>query len=307
VHLFAPRPGFRLGRSGSAEIDFTVDRAPAEPARIEVLEAGQVIRTLEVKARAGLNRVTWDLRHDPPRQVALRTLPPDNPHIWDEPRFKGQSTRPIVHWGIQAPQRSGPLAAPGRYEVRLTVAGQTATRPLEVVKDPTIPSSDADLRESTAAQVRIRDNMNAAVDMINQLEVMRKQIEDLLAAHRGKPALEKPLRDLDRRMLDVELQLVSRTDLHSDDKWYVEAYKIYMNLVWLNGVVGTGAGDVAGGADYRPTAAAMAWLEDIERDLAKARADFRTLMDTHVPAFNRTMAGRGLPPISPDITPSAQP
>lgn len=305
VHLFVPRPGFRLGRSGSAEFNFTVERAPDGPARIEVLEGGVVIRTLEVEARAGLNRVTWDLRHEPPRQVALRTRPPDNPYIWDEPRFKGQRTRPVVHWGIQAPQRSGPLAAPGRYEVRLTVGGQTATRPLEVIRDPTIPSSDADLRESTAVQVRIRDHMNAAADMINQLEVMRKQIEDLLAAHKGEPAVEKPLRELDRRMLDIELQLLSRTELHSDDKWYVEAYKIYLNLVWLNGVVGTGAGDVAGGADFRPTAAAMAWLSDIERDLAKARADFKTLLDTDVPAFNRTMVGRGLPPISPAITSSS--
>lgn len=307
VHLFAPRPGFRLGRGGSAEFNFALERAPDGQAKIEVLEGGAVIRTLEVKPRAGLNRVTWDLRHEPPRQVALRTRPPDNPYIWDEPRFKGQSTRPVIHWGIQAPQRNGPLAAPGRYEVRLTVGGQTVSRPLEVIRDPTIPSSDADLRESTAVQVRIRDDMNAAVDMINRLEAMRKQIEDLLAAHKGKPAVEKPLRDLDRRMLDVELQLLSRTELHSDDKWYVEAYKIYLNLVWLNGVVGTGAGDVAGGADFRPTAAAMAWLEDIERDLAKARADFETLLERDVPAFNRTMAGRGLPPISPEITsPSPQ-
>ena len=31
------------------------------------------------------------------------------------------------------------------------------------------------------AQVRIRDDMNAAVEMINRLEVMRRQIEDRLA------------------------------------------------------------------------------------------------------------------------------
>ena len=47
------------------------------------------------------------------------------------------------------------------------------------------------------------------------------------------------LRDLDRKMLDVELRLVSRTELHSDDKWFVEPYKVYLNLVWLSGEVGT--------------------------------------------------------------------
>ena len=52
-------------------------------------------------------------------------------------------------------------------------------------------------------------------------------------------------------MMAVELLLLSRSDMNSDDKYYVEPYKVYMNLIWLNGVVGNGAGDVAGGADYR--------------------------------------------------------
>lgn len=60
---------------------------------------GANIRTVEAAGRAGLNRIVWDLRYDPPHQVAFRTTPPDNPHIWDEPRFKGKETRPVVHWG----------------------------------------------------------------------------------------------------------------------------------------------------------------------------------------------------------------
>ena len=72
----------------------------------------------------GASRITWDLRYDPPKEPSLRTTPPDNPHIWDEPRYKNKTTRQIVHWGIQQPQRTGPLAAAGRYTVRLTVDGQ---------------------------------------------------------------------------------------------------------------------------------------------------------------------------------------
>ena len=73
-------------------------------------------------------------------------------------------------------------------------------------------------------------------------------------------------------MLAVELQLVSRSDLNSDDKYYVEPYKVYMSLIWLNGTLGTGAGDVAGGADFAPTESALAWLSDIEKDLDAAKA-----------------------------------
>ena len=259
--------------------------------------SGAVVRTLKAKGRAGLNRVTWDLRYDGPEQVALRTLPPDNPHIWDEARFKGKTTRPIIHWGIEGPERQGPPALPGKYTVRLTVGGQSYTQPFEVLKDPTIPSPDADVAASTAMQVRIRDDMNAAVDMINRLEVMRKQLEDEAAAHAGDKRLAKSLAGMRQKMLDVELRLLSRTDLHSDDKWYVEPYKGYMNLIWLSGEVGSGAGDVAGGADYRPTDASAAVLTQIEGDLAAAKVAFTTLVDKDVPAFNKAMKGK-LPAIA---------
>jgi len=83
-----------------------------------------------------------------------------------------------------------------------------------------------------------------------------------------------------------------RTDLHSDDKWYVEEYKIYMNLIWLYGEVGSGAGDVAGGAEYRPTDASLQVLQMLEEQLAAAREAYRRLMDTDVPTFNREMAGK---------------
>ena len=34
-------------------------------------------------------------------------------------------------------------------------------------------------------------------------------------------------------MFDVELKLLSQSDMNSDDKYYVEPYKVYMNLIWL--------------------------------------------------------------------------
>src|SRR5262249_61914998 len=129
----------------------------------EILDAaGAAIRTLEPPERDGLNRLVWDLRYDPPRQVAFRTTPPDNPHIWEEPRFKGRETRPVVHWGIEGAQVTGPIVTPGKYQVRITINGQAVTKPLEVHKDPSIDASDGDLLASTAAQIRIRDDMTAS-------------------------------------------------------------------------------------------------------------------------------------------------
>jgi photosystem II stability/assembly factor-like uncharacterized protein len=298
THLFPPAAGYRQARSGEAAFTFSLSQAPDDSVQLAVLDgSGAVIRALKATGRAGLNRVTWNLRYDGPEQVALRTLPPDNPHIWEEARFKGKTTRPITHWGIQGPERLGPLALPGRYTVRLAAGGRSYTQAFEVLEDPTIPSSDADLAASTAMQVRIRDDMNAAVDMINRLEVIRQQLQDQEAAHANDSRLMRSLDALHRKALDVELRLLSRTDLHSDDKWYVEPYKVYMNLIWLSGEVGSGAGDVAGGADYRPTDASVAVLRQIEGDLAAAKAAFTTLMEKDVPAFNKAMRGK-LPPIT---------
>ena len=299
VYVYDPRPAFRLARGGRAEFLYRAKAAPAEPARAEILDAdGAVIRTLEAPGRAGLNRLVWDLRYDPPHQVAFRTTPPDNPHIWEEPRFKGRETRPLVHWGIETAQVTGPIVTPGRYSVRLRVGGQTFTRPLEVHKDPSIPVSDADLMASTAMQIRIRDDMSAAADMVNSLEILRKQIEDDLKANAGKPDVERALRDIDQKLLAVELRLVSRTEMYSDDKWYVESYKVYQNLIWLNGVVNSGAGDVAGGADERPTDASVGVLDGLSKELNAAKAEYRSVMDREVPAFNRTAAGLGIKPLN---------
>src|SRR6185295_17424958 len=178
--------------------------------------------------------------------------------------------------------------------VRLTADGKSSTRPLEIVKDTQLPASEQDLVASTKTQVRIRDDMNAAVDMINRIEVLRKQVEDLEKTKENAADVKAALAELDKKAMDVLLMLLSKTDLHSDDKWYVEAYKVYMNLVWLSGVVGTGAGDVAGGADNRPTDASLAVLETLEKELGETKTAFSRLMEQDVPAFNRTMTDKGL-------------
>jgi len=291
--LYAPRAGVRQARSGRVEFLYSLKAASSGPITLEIMDAsGSVMRTLQAAGRAGLNRASWDLRYEPPMQVALRTTPPDNPHIWEEPRFRSRDTRPINHWGIQGPQRAGPMAAPGKFSVRMTVNGTPNTRPFEIVKAPAIPSTEADIQANTAMQIRMVKDINSTVEMINRVEIIRKQIEDQLKANKGKSDLEKPLMELDKKVMDVELLMLSRTELHSDDKWYVEAYKIYLNLLWQYGEVGFGAGDVAGGAEYRPTDAAVAVLDMLEQELTAAKAGFAKIIDTELPAFNKAMAGK---------------
>ncbi len=278
--LYPPTTGFRMARDGRAEFTYSLASAPSAPIAMEILDSGgQVIRHEDVESHAGLNRATWDLRYERPHTVVLRTLPPDNPHIWEDTRFRGKDTRPILHWGIESAQSAAPIAPPGKYSVRMTLDGKTVTQPFEVVRDPAIPSTDADLAASTKMQIRVRNDQNEAADMVNELEIMRKRLEVQIAGAKGNPAQLKTLQDRDKKLLDVELLLITKSDMESDDKYYQEQYKVYMNLIWFNGVIGLGGGDVAGGADYRPTDASSQIIDGIEKDLAAARAAYLKATD----------------------------
>ena len=82
------------------------DAGPAEWPDVQHLS-----ETLPVEA--GLNRFSWNLRYEDPVKV------PGNFYETDIPP-------------------KGPMALPGAYQVRLTVAGQSQTAPLELRQDPRI-------------------------------------------------------------------------------------------------------------------------------------------------------------------------
>ena len=297
TQLLEPAAIFRQARSGFTQImrphfTFFVGAPPSGPIQMEILDAGgRLVKSEPVNAHEGWNGANWDLRYAGPKLVELKTTPAENPHIWEEPRFEGKDTRTITHWGI-TPQTGIPMAAPGKYQVRLTIDGKAYTQPFEVLKDPAIAASLDDLAFSTQTQIRIRDDITATSEMVNRMEIWRKQIEDQLKTPKLKADASRSLKEIDQTILDVERKLVSRSEMLSDDKYFPEAYKVYMNLIWLSGGVGMGASDEAGSIDYRPTDTQLQVLEVIEKDLAAARAAFENLEKSVLPAFNKTMAGK---------------
>jgi len=60
--------------------------------------------------------------------------------------------------------------------------------------------------------------------------------------------------------------------------------------LWLAGEIGSGAGDVAGGADWRPTDSSMQTVKELEADLERAKAAFKALIEKELPAFNARMS-----------------
>ena len=309
--LYTPRPTYRLLRGARALLNYSLAAPAKDSVKIEILDAKNiVVREIQAgKGQAGLNRIAWDLRYEAPRQVALRTTPPENPHIWEEPRFANAKTRPVMHWGIQQ-AFVGPIAAPGKYTVRLTVDGQSFTQPLEVLRPPNSHGTDADLQSSVRLQVKVRDDISTVSDMVNQVEWIRKQVEDSeqpLRNQAAKEALLKAMDAIDQKMQEVEYKLITREDALSDDKYFTTAYKLYLNFVWLSGEIGTGAGDVAGSGDYGPTETSLSLVLGLERELQAVQAEYKSLMEKDIPAFNNTLSGSGVTPVSTSPPPPAPP
>ena len=336
IVLFEPRQTYRFTRGGKAMLNFYLKSAPKGPVHLEILgPEGKTIRTLESKASAGMNRVQWDLRYDSPRLVALRTAAPDNPHIWQEARFRDSDSRPITHWGTK-PAEGGPIVAPGKYTVRLKIDDQSFTQPITVLRDPRISASDADIELSVKTLLAIRDDISHIADTVNRIEWMRKQLEDVGAMfrpprkkeedkehaasdeedeYRGPRLASAPpqvltdgeikrradlleaAEDLDKKLQSVEHKLVSQSLLNSDDKYFVEPYQLYLNLIWLNAEVGTGGGDVAGGADFAPTDTQLELLKSFENQMAAADIEFDACTKEDIPAFNRTLLDMSALPV----------
>src|ERR1039458_6646634 len=95
------------------------------------------------------------MHYDPPRMVALRTTPPEDPHIWEETRFQNRDTRTITHWGISQ-NEPGPLVGPGKFTLQMTVDGQKYKQAIDILRMPDAHGTDADLQASARLQLKVR-------------------------------------------------------------------------------------------------------------------------------------------------------
>ena len=75
----------------------------------------------------------------------------------------------------------------------MTVDGQTTSKPFEIVLPPNSHGKDADIQSSVHYQLKLRDDITATSDMTNQIEWMRKQLEDQNKTVAGKAALVKAI------------------------------------------------------------------------------------------------------------------
>ncbi len=113
--------------------------------------------TAGIRAEAGMQRITWDLRYPGP-------------------------------WAANTPDGGpggGPMVPPGKYSVRLTAGGQTITRTFDLKSDPRVAGdgvTDGDIAEQVKFQLQVRD-------AISDGRKLQQRIEQAMQKSGQKPGL----------------------------------------------------------------------------------------------------------------------
>ena len=282
--------GFAAGENppSGAVIDYSLKTEPKQPITLEILDSkGKLIRKYKSKgeksaappafsffgggratlpAKAGLNRFEWDLRYEPPSVV---------------PGAVAWGGRPI-----------GPLAVPGEYQVKLTVAGKSYTAPLKLVEDPRIQVSTADLQKQLDFSLQIRDRVAQAHDAVNQIREIHEQLtalEKRLADDEKTKATADAAKDLDKKFTDVEDALIQVKSKSGEDPLNFPIM-IADQMMALNSTVQS--------ADTAPTQSSREVFDLLNKQIDEQLATFHQLKSKDLADFNKRIRSENVPAIS---------
>jgi photosystem II stability/assembly factor-like uncharacterized protein len=191
-----------------AMIDYYFKTAPKDEVTLDIVDSqGKVVRHLSSKEEKKAEQPPeW-----PDRQARIKTIPAKegmNRFPWDL-RYNDPVQTPGAFYGGDGPK--GPLALPGDYQLRLTVAGKTQTAPLKLVIDPRTKDHEAELPKQFALSTQVNDRISELHTAINEIREIKTQIKNLHTRFDQDPRLKATLQaadDADKKMSAVEEKLI---------------------------------------------------------------------------------------------------
>ena len=212
---------------------------------------------------AGMNRFVWNLRLPGAVKVA------------------GNKTA-----GAAA---EGPFVLPGRYQVRLRVGDATLTQSFEVVNDPRVRASLADLQEQHALLLRIRNKISDAHTAVNRLRSVREQVEAWQKRAADKPEIVAGAAALLEKLAAIEDALI----LPGEQKvTYGLIARSRLNEALASVIA------IVGSADARPTTQAYALVDHYATQIDAQIAALEMALSTDLAALNLAIRAAELAPIA---------
>ncbi len=284
------------GAPGGMAIDYYLAK-DAGKVTVEILDAGgQVVRAFtglpEEKKDAEARPAGGDEEEffGPPRPPSVGVKKGMNRLVWDG-RYAGATTFPgLIMW---AGNVAGPLAAPGDYQVRVTVDGETRTQPFAVVRDAQLAGvTDADLRAQFDLARRVNEKLSLANQTVIRIRDLKAQVKDRV----GK-AVRDPKKDA-RYASAADSLTGALTAIEGEIyQWRNQSNQDPLNFpIRLNNKLAALKGTIES-ADARPTDQSVEVFEMLSSRLDAEIAKLDAVVKTDVAAFNRLTAGRKVAPV----------
>jgi hypothetical protein len=218
-----------------------------------------------VTGAKGMNRFTWDMRY--PNAV----------------EFPG-----LIMW---AASTRGPMAPPGKYQVRVTAGGVAKTQDFEIRRNAASGATDADLQAQFTLARQISERVSDANRAVIRIRDIKEQITDRIGKA-GDASLKADGQTLIEKLTDVEGEIYQHRLRSNQDPLN---YPIRLNnkLAALQGTVESG--------DYRPTDQSLAVFKELSGRLDKQLARLDALVTSDLAAFNKLLEAAGLVEIKKEV------
>jgi len=280
--LYDPAPAYRLHAakgpketptSGQnpppgAVIYFEVKEKP-KAAILEILDAGgQLVRRYSSSEPEPLEEPLDPDDDKPKKQLEIK--PGMNRFVWDL-RYEGAARVSGYYLFEYEGGSKGPIALPGKYQVKLTVDGKTLAAPLELKPDPRVKVSPADLEKQFAMLMDIRGQLTRVYVAANQIIDLRAQLQDLQKRVKlaQAQALDEKLGALQGRLLNMKIKA------NEDSLNY--PLGVDGNLAGLAAYVG-------GDSDSAPTEAALKQFERVKAEVDQYMTRWSDIQHADLPA-----------------------
>jgi photosystem II stability/assembly factor-like uncharacterized protein len=204
--------------------------------------------------------------------------------VWDLQSAKLDAPKGLTFFG----STSGPAVTPGQYAARLTVNGKTLTAPLDVLQDPRVHMTAAQLAEQSQTMRVITDRSNAIFRDAKRLNDVRDQVRAIVA-HAGdlpdSAQVSSTGKLLAARLDSLSIELVQPQHTNGQDI-----------IGFPNGVVDDWlylAGNVNG--SYMPvTGGDKQRLADLQQQWLAVQSRIDTLLGADVSTFNAMLGGKAI-------------
>jgi len=155
---------------------------------------------------------------------------------------------------------------PGTYQLRLSTGGWSQTQAFQVLMDPRIQATVADLQAQHDLQTRINGRIKDTYDAVGRIGTLKAQLRT--RAQAGNDAVKRAAAALEQRLIEVEGELRNLQFRSEKDPLNFEP-KLDNLLAYLSNLVGEG--------DTRPTDAMVEVFRDLDGRLEVQLSRLREL------------------------------